>query len=81
YAEVFYFFKLDLPSGPRGFAMVSLYSQPHEALRSLSIEVVLSLTYRGDEGVAVVDASCIVSAIALAPHPLVTREQLQSLGY
>lgn len=61
--------------------MVSIHSEPQPNLLSLSRNVVSSLTYLGDEGIAVVSVKSIVAAISLPVQPLVTRASLDSLGY
>ncbi|KAI0085957.1 hypothetical protein BDY19DRAFT_895703 [Irpex rosettiformis] len=81
YAEVLYYFKLDFSEGPVGFAMVSVCSKPDTDLLSCSVGVVSSLQHRGDDGLAVIDISSILSTLALPPQPVVTAERLAQLGY
>ncbi|KAI0749012.1 hypothetical protein BC629DRAFT_1250842, partial [Irpex lacteus] len=71
YAEVLYYFKLDRPTGPLGLAMVSVYSEPDAMLLALSVNVVSSQIYRGDDGLALIDVACITAAVALPPQPVV----------
>ena len=81
YAEVLFFFKLDLATGSRGFAMVAMYSNPNRDLLSCSYNTVVSLQHQGDDGVVVIGIECIITTLALPPQPVVTSERLAQLGW
>ncbi|KAI9061276.1 hypothetical protein FKP32DRAFT_1537907, partial [Trametes sanguinea] len=69
FAEVQYFFLMDVHGHTRALGMVAPFSPPDEALLSESENTLWACTYPGSDGREVVDCSDIVSVVAMVPLP------------
>lgn len=74
FAEVQYFFQLDIPGQRKTVAMVSVYSPPDNHLLQLSLQTLRACKYTGDLSLVVVDTTTILSVISMPPLPLTTTE-------
>lgn len=68
YAEVQYYFELNLPNHP-ALAMVSVYSDPLPDLLRRSYSTVWSCTHGGAASLRVIDVKAIQAVVAMIPHP------------
>lgn len=68
FAEVYYYFRIDIEQIEKTLALVSVYSPPHSELLTLSHHTLWSCTYYGDSSLRVIDVRSIVAVIAMVPH-------------
>ena|ERR1700722_13520727 len=71
FAEVQFYFRINVNDAEKQVALVSLFSQPEVALRTASHETLLVCSYCGDDTLVVVEAQAILSVIAMVPFPSV----------
>jgi hypothetical protein len=67
FAEVQFYFRINVSGAQKRVALVSLFGPPDTALRAASYETLLVCKYHGDDALMVVDAKAIVSVVAMVP--------------
>ena len=68
FAEVRFYFRLNVDNKEKTLALVSVYSPPDAALLEMSSHTLWSCIYQDDVTLKVIDAKAIVSVVAMVPH-------------
>ncbi|KAH8088943.1 hypothetical protein BXZ70DRAFT_899236 [Cristinia sonorae] len=74
FGEVRFFFRLQIHGKVRVLALVSTYSDIDKTLYEESFRTLAVCSYRGDEGLTIVDVQSIESVVSMQPLPM-TREE------
>ena len=74
FGEVRFFFRFHVLGVDRTLALVSLYSDIDRALFEQSYKTLAVYTYRGNDGLAVIDAKDIASVVSMQPLPMTAEE-------
>ncbi|TBU41207.1 hypothetical protein BD309DRAFT_868737 [Dichomitus squalens] len=77
FAEVQYFFRMDLHGHTETLAMVAWFTPPDKDILTFSRGTLLACQHLGDSSRAVIFAKQIVSVIAMVPLPLSSQEAQQ----
>ena len=72
FAEVQFFFRLEVQQKLETFALVSLFTRPDDKLLKLSYGTLLSCTYQGERSLRVIPVTSIASVVGMLPHPKTT---------
>ena len=64
-----YYFRAPIRGEIQTYALISEYSAPHAELLESSSGAVAASKYEGQNGLKVIEAKSIVSAVAMVPYP------------
>ena len=68
FAEVLFYLLLVVGNELKALGLVSMYSQPDQALLEASSYTLWSCTYQGDAALKVINVKAIVGVVAMIPH-------------
>jgi hypothetical protein len=71
FAEVYYYFQLQIFDDLRTLALISVYSAPDPTLWELSHKTIKSCQYLADAQLVVIDVKTIHSVVAMVPHKVI----------
>ncbi|KAG1817421.1 hypothetical protein EV424DRAFT_1324335, partial [Suillus variegatus] len=66
--EVYFYFNMTIHDRRKTFAMVSVYSDPHQDLLQRSFHTVFACHHRGDNSLRLIEICAIQSVVAMVPH-------------